>query len=169
MLRHRFAAAFALAFLPLAAAQEKQPEPKQDELKLTKEERELIDLTNAERKKTWVNPFAPNPRPLTPNPRLMAAARGHAENMAKQEKLEHTLDEKDFTDRAKDAGYEFAVLGENIAWNSDTPRDAVEVWMNSKPHRENIWNEEFTEIGVAVAKSKKGETYWVQVFGSPLK
>jgi uncharacterized protein YkwD len=37
--------------------------------------------------------------------------------------------------------------------------------MNSEPHRENILKPEYDEIGVAVAKSDKGDRYWVQVFG----
>ena len=41
--------------------------------------------------------------------------------------------------------------------------------MDSEPHRENILKEEFSEIGVAVAKNEQGERYWVQVFGTPLK
>jgi len=158
----------ALTFLlaPLAASQEKKEPPKQEEkkdgLKLTKEEQELIDLTNAERKKAGL-------KPLTANPQLMAAARGHAENMAKQEKLEHTLDDKTLADRAKAAGYEYGWIGENIAWNPETPKEAVEGWMNSEGHKANILKDEATEIGVAVAKSTKGERYWVQVFGKPLK
>jgi len=164
---HRcFAVALAFALLPLAAAQEKKDE-KKDELKLTKEERELIDRTNAARKRAWLNPFSPNPRPVVANPVLMAAARAHAANMAKQEKAEHMLDEKGPTDRAKDAGYAYAYLGENVAWNQDTPKEVMEDWMNSPPHRENILKPEFTEIGVAAAKSQKGEPYWVQLFGSP--
>src|SRR5262249_32984473 len=95
--------AFAVALACLAAAQEKKEPPKEgkkDEQKLTKEEQEVIDLTNAERKKADL-------KPLSPNARLMAAARGHAENMARQEKLEHTLDDKTLADRAKDAGYSY--------------------------------------------------------------
>src|SRR5262249_26702251 len=90
MARIRLSLALTFPLAPLAAAQEKKEPPKQeekkDERKPTKEEQELTDLTNAERKKAGL-------KPLTANPQLMAAARGHAENMAKQEKLEHTLDD----------------------------------------------------------------------------
>jgi uncharacterized protein YkwD len=133
-----------------------------DDIKLTQEEQTVIDLTNAERKKADL-------KPLAINPKLTAAARAHAANMAKQEKLEHTLDEKAFTDRAKEAGYDYGHLGENIARNDGAPKAVVEGWMTSEPHKENILNKEYTEIGVAVAKSAKGERYWVQVFGTPAK
>ena len=149
--------ALAFAFLPLAVAQEKK-----DELKLTKEEEEVIELTNAERKKAELPP-------LKMNAKLMTAARGHAANMAKQDKLEHTLDEKTATDRVKDAGYKYRQMGENIAWGAEKPKQLVEGWMESPIHKENILTPEFTEIGVGVAKNEKGEPYWVQVFGSRLR
>ena len=99
----------------------------------------------------------------------MAAARAHAANMAALDKLDHTLEDKTFADRAKDAGYQYRFIGENIAWSPETPKEVLEGWMNSPPHRENILKEEFTEIGVGVAKNQKGEQYWVQVFATPLK
>jgi uncharacterized protein YkwD len=154
----QFAAAFLLTLLPLAAQEKKDDTP--DALKPTKEEQELIDLTNAERKKADL-------KPLAPNPQLTAAARGHAANMANQDKLEHTLDDKTPTGRVKAAGYKYRQTGENIAWGAENPKQVVEGWMDSEPHRENILKEEFTEIGVAVAKNEKGERYWVQVFGTP--
>ena len=58
-------------------------------------------------------------------------------------------------------------MGENIAWNQKSPKDVVRAWMESEDHRENILHADYTEIGVAVAKNKKREPYWVQVFGKP--
>ena len=146
-----------LLLVPVVAAQEKKDEPK-----LTKEEKAFIDLTNAERKKAELGP-------VTPNAKLMAAAKGHATNMAKQDKLDHVLDEKKPQDRVLDAGYKFAATAENIAWNQKTPKEVIGVWMNSEIHKKNILGEDFTEIGVAVVRNAKGEPYWVQVFGAPLK
>ena len=87
--------------------------------------------------------------------------------MAKQDKFEHVLDEKNPADRVKDSGYRYSATGENIAWNATSPKEVVKGWMDSPPHKENILKPEFTEIGVALAKNKKGERYWVQVFGTP--
>lgn len=127
---------------------------------LSDDEQAVINATNAERKKAKLTP-------LTPDPKLTEAARKHAANMANQDKLDHTLDGKDLADRAKAAGYAFRRLGENIAWNQPTPNTVVASWMDSKGHRANILNAQFTHIGVAVAKNKKDEPYWVQVFGTP--
>lgn len=159
--------ALLLAFIlaPVAWTDDKKDEKKdakKPELKLTADEEAIIELTNAERKK------AETPlHPLKVNPQLMEAARKHAENMAAQDKLDHKLDEKEPVDRTKAAGYKSKFVGENIAWNQKSPKDAVQAWMDSEGHRENILEPRYTEIGVAVAKNKKGEQYWVQVFGKP--
>jgi uncharacterized protein YkwD len=144
-----------------------QPRPKDepkakasDELKLSEDEQAVLDATNTERK-------AASLPPLTADPKLTEAARGHAANMAKQDKLDHTLDGHGVDARAKAAGYTFSRLGENIAWNQRTPKEAVAGWMQSPGHKENLLNDQFTQIGVAVAKNVKGERYWVQVFGTP--
>jgi len=159
MTRTRLAVACAAALaLPFALpADEKEPP-----FKLSADEKAVVEFTNAERKKAELPPLAANPK-------LTAAARGHAANMAKQDKLEHTLDDKKFDDRITAAGYKFAAAGENIAWNPATPKEVVAGWMDSPPHKANIENKDFTEIGIGVAKNEKGEPYWVQVFGKPLE
>lgn len=153
----------ACALIPCAAAQDKKDDKKKDkkeEFKLSAEEQAVIDGTNAERKK------AEKPQPaLKMNQKLTEAARKHAENMAAQEKMDHVLDGKNPADRAKAAGYKFKSLGENVAAGQRTPKDVVQAWMNSPPHRENILKDAYTEIGVAGVKGKDGMIYWVQVFG----
>jgi uncharacterized protein YkwD len=158
----------AVAFLTAAAAgpldEPKTADPPKEkvEFKLTADEQAVLDATNEERKKEKLDP-------LTADPKLTEAARSHAANMAKQSKLDHTLDDQTFEDRAKAAGYKYRALGENIAHNSQSPKDAVAGWMASAGHKTNILNAEYTQIGLAVAKNDKGEPYWVQVFGAPLK
>ena len=131
-----------------------------DELKQSEDEKAVIELTNAERKKADLPP-------LKPNPKLLVAARAHAANMAKQDKLAHELDDKTPEDRLKAAGYKYSRWGENIGGQYDTPKVAVAAWMDSQIHKDNILNKDFTEIGIAVAKNEKGERYWVQVFAAP--
>ena len=150
MFRPLFAPALVLALAPPAA----------DELKLSADEKALVELTNAERAKADLPA-------LRPSRKLFEAARGHAANMAKQDKLEHDLDGKTAADRVSAAGYTFARAGENIGWNARTPKDAVAGWMESPPHRGNILTREFTEVGVGTARNEKGEPYWVQVFAAP--
>ncbi|HVK13817.1 MAG TPA: CAP domain-containing protein [Gemmataceae bacterium] len=135
-------------------------QPKAKEFKLSEDEQGVLDATNAERK-------AEGLPPLKPNPKLFAAARAHSENMAKQSKLDHVLDEKTPADRVKAAGYAFRMVGENVEHNAPTPAEAVKDWMNSPGHKANILNKDFTEIGIAVARNDKGEPYWTQVFARP--
>jgi uncharacterized protein YkwD len=123
-------------------------------------EQEIIDLTNAERRKA-------NLSALTASPQLVKVARLHSENMAKQDKLDHTLDEKTADQRVTDAGYRWARSGENIAKGQRTPAEVVTSWMNSQGHRDNILTQEYTEIGVAVVEAKDGQKYWTMVLARP--
>lgn len=158
--------AFALATLAPTQARddvakkEKKQEPKEkkEEFTLSKEEQEVIDLTNAHRAKAGLQPFAMNPQ-------LMSAARTHATNMAAFNQLSHTLMGRTFLHRAADAGYTGAVSSENIGWNQSSPTEALRSWLNSPGHRANIYGGS-NEIGVAVMMNARGERYWVQVFGS---
>ncbi len=72
---------------------------------------------------------------------------------------------------AKDVGYQYLTLGENLALgNFAGDQGVVDAWMHSPGHRANILNIHYTEIGVAVGKGNfKGDTVWiaVQVFGRP--
>jgi uncharacterized protein YkwD len=153
----------ACAVVAGAGAEEKKEDKKVEkkgEFKLTETEAGVIELTNAERKKADKKLES-----LKMNPKLMDAARKHAENMASQQKMAHELDGKIPPDRAKAAGYKFRSLGENVAEGQETPKKVVETWMNSPPHRANILSDGYTEIGVGVAKGKDGRLYWCQVFG----
>ena len=68
---------------------------------------------------------------------------------------------------AADFGYEYIIIGENIAMGQRTPQEVMTAWMNSPGHRGNILSTAFTEIGVGVAKSKSGSYYWTQMFIRP--
>jgi uncharacterized protein YkwD len=123
-------------------------------------EKQVFDLTNAERAKEQL-PL------LKPDLRLVKAARGHSANMARQNKMDHVLDGKNPIDRLKAVGYPHAWMGENVAWGQRTPADALRMWMNSEPHKANILDERFTELGVGIAFSENGYFYYTQVFGTP--
>jgi len=129
-----------------------------EEVPLTEEEQQLLELTNAERQRCGL-------RPLRPHPLLMLAARRHAQNMARQRRLSHTLDGKTFADRVSEAGYVYRHLSENIAWNPPTPLAALRCWLASPGHRANLLGP-CEEVGLAVATNEWGERYWVQIFGS---
>jgi uncharacterized protein YkwD len=100
----------------------------------------------------------------------MQAARNHSKNMAKQHKLEHVLDDKEPADRVADTGYKRKYVAENVAGGQRlAPKAAFDLWVESKPHKENMLDEKFEEIGVGVARDDKGEVYYTQVFGTQRK
>ena len=63
-------------------------------------------------------------------------------------------------------GIQYRRSGENIAWGQQSPKAVMEGWMNSKGHRANILNPNFTKIGVGYRKNAAGRTYWTQLFTS---
>ena len=53
-------------------------------------------------------------------------------------------------------------VGENIAWGSgsySTPGSIVNQWMHSPPHRQNILNRRFREIGIGIAQGTPESGY----------
>lgn len=72
-------------------------------------------------------------------------------------------------DRAREFGYDFLVVGENLAAGQPTPERAFTDWMNSPSHRENIMDPRFTELGVGIRMGGGYGIYWVQEFGLPVE
>jgi uncharacterized protein YkwD len=133
------------------------------DFKLTKEEEEVLKLTNELRKKEDLPA-------LKPNALLTKAARAHSANMAKQRKLEHVLDDKDPAERVAATGYKRAYVGENIAAGKRMPpKGAYDLWLDSPPHKQNMLSDKFEEVGIGIARDARGDIYYTQVFGTPRK
>jgi uncharacterized protein YkwD len=61
----------------------------------------------------------------------------------------------------------WSAIAENIAYNSgydDPAAFAVERWLISAKHRENILREGFTHSGIGVARAADGRVFFTQVF-----
>jgi uncharacterized protein YkwD len=105
------------------------------------------------------------------NPQLDRMAKIQAENMARQQKMAHTLPSSSLptlADRAKYVGYTYGRLAENVALGYPTADAVVQGWMNSSGHRKNILDGGVVETGVGIARSSAGGLYYCQVFGRPL-
>jgi len=133
----------------------------------------VIELVNAARGKarrcgSERYPAAP---PLTASRDLDEAASRHARDMLKKKFFEHTgSDGSQPRDRVKRAGYQSRLTGENIALGPESAEEVVAGWLASPGHCENIMDARFQNIGVGIATGKKrGQIYWVQTFGQPLK
>jgi uncharacterized protein YkwD len=136
----------------------------ENNLTVTPFEKRIFDLVNAEREKANAGKASNDPtrlRPVVPNSKLFAAARGHARNMAVQG-ASHILDGKNPTDRARELGFSTAgYVGENIAFGQITPEATVADWMAStEGHREAILDRRVTIVGVGVAQASNGTYLW---------
>lgn len=110
---------------------------------------------------------------LTENNLLDQDAEKKLQDMFARQYFEHVSpDGKGPADQAKQIGYQYAIIGENLALgNFKNDASLVDAWMNSPGHRANILNAKYQDIGVAVGKGIfDGKSTWlaVQEFGKPL-
>ncbi len=91
---------------------------------------------------------------------LQAVAGAYAKRMVRERFFEHTSpDGGTFLSRIKRTSYLRGGLkrwsvGENLAWGTDeqaTPEGIVQSWMDSPPHKRNIVDGRFRELGLGVA------------------
>ena len=96
-------------------------------------------------------------QPVQPNADLRAAALSHSQEMISEGYFEHTSPSGlTFIDRIQQFGYMQGTrawsVGENLVWGDQqlsTPDSLVTAWMNSPPHRANLLQPDFNEIGIA--------------------
>jgi len=125
----------------------------------------VIEFTNEERRINGASPLAENQK-------LNAAAMAKAKDILLKQYFEHVSPTGEGPAiLAKNAGYEYIRIGENLALGNFSDDQAlVSAWMASPGHRENILNPRFKEIGVAAIKGTyQNRTVWVAVqeFGTP--
>lgn len=107
--------------------------------------------------------------PLTWSDELAAVARLHSQNMAEFRFFSHRgLDNKLVSDRADALKVgRWRSIGENIAFNRGYAKPvamAVELWLDSPTHRQNMLDPNWKESAVGVAKAADGSVYFTQVF-----
>lgn len=111
--------------------------------------------------------------PLKENILLDSAAMVKTKDMLENQYFAHeSLSGLGVGDLAENAGYEFIMIGENLALgNFENDQVLVQAWMDSPGHRANILNNRYSEIGVGIIKGfYEGRNTWlaVQHFGLPL-
>jgi len=118
-------------------------------------ERQVVDLTNAERTKAGL-------APLEMYSPLMDVAEAKSADMASNNYFSHTSPTYGSPfDQIKAAGINYRAAGENIAQGQRTPQQVVQAWMQSPGHRQNILNANYTHIGVGFVEDGY---YWTQQF-----
>lgn len=126
---------------------------------------EVIRLTNVKRAESGTPA-------LVSNSSLESAARAKGEHMLANNYWAHVA--PDGTEPWKffvDAGYKYRFAGENLARDFSNPQSAVDAWMASPTHKDNLLSSKYNEIGVAVVEGDLGgveATIIVQLFGTKL-
>ncbi len=125
-------------------------------------ERRVFDLINGKRREKGL-------RPLAWNATVADVARGHSGEMALYDYFSHTdLDGNLVDKRAIDHGLDkWSAVGENIAFlrGFDDPAEyAVERWMMSPSHRDNLLDPRWRETGIGLAVASDGTYFFTQVF-----
>ncbi|HIA01033.1 MAG TPA: CAP domain-containing protein [Myxococcales bacterium] len=123
----------------------------------------VIHWVNVEREKEGLSP-------LSHNAALASVAYAHSADMLEHNFFDHiNLAGDGPVERIEEAGINYTAVGENVGKGFITAQEAVVAWMGSPPHRANIMESGFTQIGVGVAISKDDPqlTLWTQVFRTP--
>lgn len=125
-------------------------------------ERRVLELVNIRRRQYGL-------QPVIWNSDAARVARIHSQNMAAYNFFSHQgRDGKRVNERADAGGLrKWQALGENIAYNrgyGSPLESAVQSWMNSPGHRENILNNRWQQSGVGIALTANGTYYFTEVF-----
>jgi uncharacterized protein YkwD len=99
------------------------------------------------------------------NSQISQQARIHSENMAKHI-VEFSHDGFDGRIEALEDQIVYRSAAENIAYTmgfADPANKAVEEWLKSDDHRQNIEGD-YNRTGIGIAKNKQGEYYFTQIF-----
>lgn len=106
--------------------------------------------------------------PVKWNNALRRAAWDHSRDMANNNFFSHTgSNGLKSWDRARNRGYRYNYIGENIAAGYGSVASVQSGWLRSAGHCRNIMKREYTEMGAAcIARSKSDyKRYWTVVFG----
>lgn len=124
---------------------------------------EVVRLTNEKRVQSGL-------APLEYNQTLADAAKAKGEDMLSRDYWAHigpdgTEPWKFFTD----SGYQYRYAGENLARDFSNANSAVEAWIASPTHKDNLLSSKYKEIGIAVIEGDLGgveTTLIIQFFGT---
>lgn len=118
-------------------------------------EEQVLVLVNKERTSRGL-------KPLQMDRKVQEVARIKSQDMRKKSYFNHVSPTYGTPfEMLKSFGISYTMAGENIAEGYASPELVVKGWMNSKGHRENILNSEFTHIGVGYEPNGH---YWTQMF-----
>lgn len=124
---------------------------------LTEEENKTLELINEYRQENGLEE-------LKPFFELEQVSKLKAEDIVENNYFSHTSPTLGTPfEMLKNNGIDYIIAGENLAGNQ-TPQKAVEAWINSPAHRDNILEEKFKYTGISVIESPIYGKVFVQLF-----
>lgn len=124
---------------------------------LTDEEQETLNLVNQYRKQNGLEE-------LKALSNLQEVAKIKANDLVKNKYFSHNSPSLGTPfEMLEQNGVKYTVAGENLAGNMN-PEKAVEAWINSTPHRENMLESKFEYTGICVIESPVYGKVFVQLF-----
>lgn len=124
----------------------------------------IVTLTNDERTQAGLSA-------LNINDQLTSAAEAKAQAIIASQTFDHTINGRKFSSWIRATGYQYEMVGENLAIDFVSSEGVMRAWMNSPEHRANLLENSYTDIGVGIAEGKfQGENTVVvaELFGDPL-
>jgi hypothetical protein len=126
---------------------------------------QILNQTNQVRQEQGLSPLALNSV-------LSQAAQAKAADMFTFDYWSHTNPENqhDPWHFINQAGYQYRFAGENLARDFATTPPMIQAWLDSTTHRDNIYSEKYSEMGLAVVNGHLNgfeTTLVVQMFGEP--
>ncbi|MCK7549441.1 CAP domain-containing protein [Marinobacter koreensis] len=132
----------------------------------------MLEYVNAARSKArscGSEDFPPAP-PVQYSCAIQGAATEHSQDMATNNFFSHTgSDGLRVGDRVTATGYDWSVVGENIAAGYDQVDGVMKAWLESPGHCRNIMDARFQEFAVKRVDTTTADypNYWTQVFADP--
>ena len=123
----------------------------------------LFSLTNNERKSKDLPP-------LVLNEQLSKAAMLKGTNMLEKDYWAHNAPDGTTPWKfIKEVNYDYVYAGENLARGFTTSSDIIKAWIASPTHRDNMFSQNYSDIGFAVLEGElvgEDTTLVVEMFGS---
>jgi uncharacterized protein YkwD len=102
------------------------------------------------------------------DPSLQSVATAHSRDMARRNYFGHRSPEgRTVRDRVAGTPFKTKMVGENLAGGDRQVGGAIQGWLESPAHCENLMNPKFSQVAVACVGKKGSQwgTYWTMVLG----
>lgn len=130
-------------------------------------------VLSPERARDLVNQYrrAKGLKPLALNAELTNAAKAHARDLARWDRISHFgSDGSNPWDRVQRTGYNARVTAENVGTGQATFEEVLKGWQESPGHNKNLLMRDASHMGIALVQDPKTEfkAFWTLVLGATM-